>query len=81
MKGNRIAIVTDHDADLVAVPPPSQGMVDPGGLPVERYPPAPVMRYRCEYPDTYLGTVSLRGYRRFRLLSMKYPRRDRHPWP
>ena len=41
MAGNRIAIVTDHDADLIEVHPPSQGSVDLGGLTVERGPPVP----------------------------------------
>ena len=41
MVNNRIAIVTDHDADLVEVHPPSRGSVDLGGLSVERCPPAP----------------------------------------
>ena len=36
MAGNRIAIVTDHDADLVEVHPPSRGKVDLGGVTVER---------------------------------------------
>ena len=39
MKNNRIRIVTDHDADLIEVHPPSSGTVDPGGLTVERCPP------------------------------------------
>ena len=43
MAGNRIAIVTDHDADPVDVHPPSRGMVDLGGLTVARYPSAPVV--------------------------------------
>ena len=43
MAGNRIAIVTDHDADLIEVHPPSQGSVDLGGLTVERHPPRPAM--------------------------------------
>lgn len=41
MAGNRIAVVTDHPKDLVDVHSPSQGTVDPGGLTVERCPPAP----------------------------------------
>lgn len=43
MRGNRVAVVTDHDADLVEVHPPSRGTVDLGGLSVERCPPAPAM--------------------------------------
>ena len=43
MRDNRIAIVTDHDSDLVEVHPPSRGSVDLGGLSVERCPPAPAM--------------------------------------
>ena len=39
MVNNRIHIVTDHDADLVEVHPPSRGTVDLGGLTVERCPP------------------------------------------
>ena len=42
MKGNRIAIVTDHEPDLIDVHPPSRGSVDLGGLAIERCPPAPV---------------------------------------
>ena len=41
MAGNRIAIATDHPADLVEVHPPSRGKVDLGGLTVERCPPVP----------------------------------------
>ena len=44
MAGNRIAIVTDRPEELVEVHPPSRGMVDLGGLTVERCPPAPAMR-------------------------------------
>ena len=40
MVNNRIHIVTDHDADLVEVHPPSRGTVDLGGLTVERCSPA-----------------------------------------
>ena len=43
MVNNRIHIVTDHDADLVEVHPPSRGSVDLGGLTLERCPPAPAM--------------------------------------
>ncbi|MGD9938005.1 MAG: hypothetical protein AB7S61_11110 [Methanoregulaceae archaeon] len=43
MAGNRIAIVTDNDADLIEVHPPSRGTVDLGGLTVERCPPVPAM--------------------------------------
>lgn len=43
MKGNRIAVVTDHPEDLVEVHPPSRGSVDLGGLTIERCPPAPAM--------------------------------------
>ncbi|MEN6342951.1 MAG: hypothetical protein ABFC89_10385 [Methanospirillum sp.] len=43
MVSNRIDIVTDHDADLVEVHPPSRGTVDLGGLTVERCPPRPAM--------------------------------------
>lgn len=43
MKNNRIAIVTDHEADLVDVHSLSRGSVDLGGLSVERCPPAPAM--------------------------------------
>ena len=39
MRGNRIAVVTDHPEDLVEVHPPSRGSVDLGGLTVERCPP------------------------------------------
>ena len=39
MVNNRIHIVTDHDADLVEVHPPSRGTVDMGGLTVERCSP------------------------------------------
>ncbi len=39
MRDNRIAIVTDHDSDLVEVHPPSQGRVDLHDLTVERCPP------------------------------------------
>lgn len=41
--GNRIAIVTGHNTDLVEVHSPSRGKVDLGGLTVERYPPAPAI--------------------------------------
>ena len=41
MVTNRIAIMTDHEADLVEVHPPSRGKVDLGGLTVERGPPVP----------------------------------------
>jgi hypothetical protein len=43
MKGNRIAIVTDNDADLIEVHPPSRGKVDLSGLTVEGCPPTPAM--------------------------------------
>ena len=43
MVNNRIAIVTDHEADLIEVHPPSRGSVDLGGLTLERCPPAPAM--------------------------------------
>ena len=41
MAGNRCAIVTDHDADLVEVYPLSRGKVDLSGLTVERLPAGP----------------------------------------
>ena len=41
MKNNRIAIVTDHEADLIEVHAPSRGSVDLGGVTVERCPPRP----------------------------------------
>ncbi len=44
MAGNRIAIVTDNDADLIEVHTPARGMVDVGGLTIKRCPPAPAMR-------------------------------------
>ncbi len=43
MVNNRIDIVTDRDADLVEVHPPSRGSVDLDGLTVERCPPMPAM--------------------------------------
>ena len=43
MVNNRFNIITDHDADLIEMHPPSRGKVDLGGLTVERYPPAPAM--------------------------------------
>lgn len=43
MAGNRFAIVTDHDADLIEVHPPSRGSVDLDGLVVEYYPQVPAM--------------------------------------
>jgi hypothetical protein len=43
MKGNRIEIIMDNDADLVEVHSPSRGSVDLGGLTVGRCPPAPAM--------------------------------------
>ncbi len=43
MHGNRIAIVTDLDADLIDVHPPSRGSVDLGGITIERCPPVPAM--------------------------------------
>ncbi len=43
MVNNRIDIVTDHPEDLVEVHPPSLGMVDLGGVTIERCPPAPAM--------------------------------------
>ena len=42
VKGNRIAVVTDRDTDVIEVHPPSLGSVDPGGFTVEQCPPAPV---------------------------------------
>lgn len=39
--GNLCAIVTDRPEDLVEVHPPSRGMVDLGGLMVERCPARP----------------------------------------
>ena len=41
MRNNRIAIVTDHDADPLEVHRSSRGSVDLGGVTVERCPPAP----------------------------------------
>ncbi len=41
MAGNRCAIVTDHEADLIGVHLPWRGSVELGGLTVERCPPAP----------------------------------------
>gem|GEM_PF-694706 len=41
MKGNRIAVVTDHPDDLVEVHPRSRGSVDLGGVTVERCPRCP----------------------------------------
>jgi hypothetical protein len=43
MAGNRIRIVTDNDADLIEVHPPSRGTLDLGGLTVERHPRVPAM--------------------------------------
>jgi hypothetical protein len=43
MKGNRIAILTDRDMDVIEVHPPSLGSVDLGGLTIERCPPRPAM--------------------------------------
>jgi hypothetical protein len=43
MKGNRIAIVTDNDEDLIEIHPPSRGSVDLSGVTVERCPPAPAL--------------------------------------
>jgi len=43
MKDNQIAIVTDHEADLIEVHPPSRGSADLGGLTIERCPSAPAM--------------------------------------
>ena len=43
MRGNRIAIVTDHTEALVEVHPPSRGTADLGGLTVERCPPVPAI--------------------------------------
>ncbi len=43
MAGNWWTLITDNDADLIEVHPPSQGKVDLGGLTVECCPPAPVM--------------------------------------
>ncbi len=43
MTGNRIAIVTDREAELVEVHPPSRGLVDMGGITIERCPPRPAM--------------------------------------
>lgn len=42
MRGNRVAVVTDHDADLVEVHPLSRGLVNLGGVTLERWPPAPL---------------------------------------
>ena len=42
MSGNRIAIVTDYDAGLLAVHPPSRGSVDLGGVTVAYCPPRPL---------------------------------------
>ena len=41
MAGNRCAIVTDRDTDVIEVHPPSRGKVDFGGLTIERCPPRP----------------------------------------
>ena len=41
MKGNRIAIATDRDTDVIEVHPPSRGSVSLGGLTEERFPPTP----------------------------------------
>ena len=41
MRNNRIAIVTDHDADPLEVHRSSRGSVDLGGVTVERCPPGP----------------------------------------
>lgn len=43
MTGNRIRIVTDREADLIDVHPPSRGSVDLGGVTVERCPPVPAI--------------------------------------
>ncbi len=43
MGGNRIAVVTDHEADLIDVHPPSRGSVDLGGVTIERCPPVPAI--------------------------------------
>ena len=48
MRGNRIAVVTDHDADLLEVHRSSRGSVDLGGVTVERCPPAPAAGARWE---------------------------------
>ena len=42
MVNNRIDIVTDHPEDLVEVHLPSRGLVNLGGLTLERCPPAPL---------------------------------------
>ena len=41
-RGNRVAVVTDHPEDLVEVHPPSRGLVNLGGVTLERWPPAPL---------------------------------------
>jgi hypothetical protein len=43
MKNNRIAIVTDDEADPIEIHPPSRGSFDLDGVTVERYTPAPVI--------------------------------------
>ena len=43
MHGNRIAIVTDRDTDVIEVHPPSLRLVDLGGVTIERCPPWPVI--------------------------------------
>jgi hypothetical protein len=47
MKGNRITIFTDNDADIIEIHTPSRGSVDLGGLTVERCPPVPAMGKMC----------------------------------
>lgn len=42
MRGNRAAVVTDNPEDLVEVHPPSRGLVNLGGVTLERWPPAPL---------------------------------------
>jgi hypothetical protein len=41
IRNNRIAVVTDRLEDLLGVHPPSCGMVDLGGMTIERCPLAP----------------------------------------
>lgn len=42
MVTDRITIITDQDADLLVVHPPSRGSVGLGGLSVEPCPPRPL---------------------------------------
>ena len=46
MAGNRIAVVTDHTEDMVALHPPSHGSVDLGGLTVDRIAPGMIVHHR-----------------------------------